>query len=396
MSDSLAGSEAPVAGFLLDTLRHAVARSASDIHFEPYEHTYRLRIRVDGRLRAIEAPPVAWRDRLATCIKVLARLDIAERRLPQDGRMKADLDGRPLDCRVSTLPTLFGEKIVVRLLDTGATPLDLDALGYENGQRDALRAAIGRPHGLILVTGPTGSGKTVSLYSCLKQLNQPERNIATVEDPVEIHLAGVNQVNVNDKAGLDFVSALRAFLRQDPDVLMVGEIRDAQTADIAIKAAQTGHLVLSTLHASDAPSAISRLTNLAADRFTLAASLLLVTAQRLVRTVCPECSRPLAPTEAMRRALADTPEPREPAQPCLRQAMGCDACFGTGYRGRTGIYQVMPVSGALREHIVDGAPTHALARQAASEGTLTLRQAGLLKAWRGVTTLEEVFAATDP
>ena len=284
--------DAPVVRFLQKMLIDAINARASDLHFEPYEYHYRVRFRIDGELREITQPPIAIKDKLASRIKVISRLDIAEKRVPQDGRMKLKFGSRAIDFRVSTLPTLFGEKIVIRILDPSSAKLGIDALGYEKIEKDRLLAAIGRPHGMILVTGPTGSGKTVSLYTCLNLLNQPGVNISTVEDPAEINLPGINQVNVNDRAGLDFATALKSFLRQDPDVIMVGEIRDLETADIALKAAQTGHLVLSTLHTNDAPSTLTRLLNMGVAPFNIAASVLLITAQRLVRKLCENCKKP--------------------------------------------------------------------------------------------------------
>lgn len=391
------GAQTPAVRQLNDLLQRCAAQGASDIHFEPYEHAYRVRARIDGVLHEIATPPHALRDALSTRLKVLSRLDIAERRLPQDGRMTLTAAGRSIDCRVSTLPTLFGEKIVVRLLDTSAAQLEIDALGYEPSQLNLLNAAIHRPYGMILVTGPTGSGKTVSLYACLRQLNSPDRNIATVEDPAEIHLPGINQVNINEKAGLTFATALRAFLRQDPDVLMVGEIRDAETADIAVKAAQTGHLVLSTLHTNDAPGAVTRLLNMGVAPFNLASALLLVTAQRLVRKLCEHCRAPAElGMDALRAAgLSSIAEGSPSGYGYGYRPVGCDICLGSGYRGRTGIYQVMPASEAIRQSMLSEAGTRQIAAQACREGVETLRQAGLKKVMRGETSLEEVIAATN-
>lgn len=389
------GTQTPAVRLLNDLLQRCAAQGASDIHFEPYEQAYRVRARIDGVLHEIATPPNALRDALSTRLKVLSRLDIAERRLPQDGRMTLTASGRSIDCRVSTLPTLFGEKIVVRLLDTSAAQLEIDALGYEPSQLSLLNTAIRRPYGMILVTGPTGSGKTVSLYACLRQLNAPDRNIATVEDPAEIHLPGINQVNINEKAGLTFATALRAFLRQDPDVLMIGEIRDAQTADIAVKAAQTGHLVLSTLHTNDAPGAVTRLLNMGVAPFNLASALLLVTAQRLVRKLCEHCRAPAElSVEALRAAGLSSLSEGSSSGHGYRP-VGCDACLGSGYRGRTGIYQVMPTSEAIRQSMLSEAGTRQIAAQACLEGVETLRQAGLRKVMRGETSLEEVVAATN-
>ncbi|TAL56672.1 MAG: Type 4 pili biogenesis protein pilB (nuleotide-binding protein) [Pandoraea sp.] len=388
------GTQTPAVRLLNDLLQRCAAQGASDIHFEPYEQVYRVRARIDGVLHEIATPPNALRDALSTRLKVLSRLDIAERRLPQDGRMTLTAAGRAIDCRVSTLPTLFGEKIVVRLLDTSAAQLEIGALGYEPSQLSLLNTAIQRPYGMILVTGPTGSGKTVSLYACLRQLNAPDRNIATVEDPAEIHLPGINQVNINEKAGLTFATALRAFLRQDPDVLMVGEIRDAETADIAVKAAQTGHLVLSTLHTNDAPGAVTRLLNMGVAPFNLASALLLVSAQRLVRKLCEHCRAPAELSANVLRA-AGLPSIAEGSSSGYGyRPVGCDACLGSGYRGRTGIHQVMPTSEAIRQLMLSEAGTQQIAAQACREGAETLRQAGLKKVMRGETSLEEIIAAT--
>ncbi|MBP6250158.1 MAG: type IV-A pilus assembly ATPase PilB, partial [Leptothrix sp. (in: Bacteria)] len=295
--------DAPVVRFLQKMLIDAINMRASDLHFEPYENTYRVRFRIDGELREITQPPIAIKDKLSSRIKVISRLDIAEKRVPQDGRMKLKFGNRAIDFRISTLPTLFGEKIVIRILDPSSAKLGVDALGYEKDEKDRLMQAIRRPYGMILVTGPTGSGKTVSLYTCLNILNQPGVNISTVEDPAEINLPGINQVNVNDKAGMNFATALKAFLRQDPDIIMVGEIRDLETADIAIKAAQTGHLVLSTLHTNDAPTTLTRLSNMGVPAFNIASSVILITAQRLARRLCDSCKAPAEyPREALLRA----------------------------------------------------------------------------------------------
>ena len=387
--------DAPVVVYVQQWLEQAVALGASDLHFEPYEQQHRLRLRIDGELRDVAQVPQAFRERLPARIKVLARLDVAEKRLPQDGRIQFRLnDGRELDLRVSTLPTLFGEKVVVRVLDGRATPLDLAALGYEPDDLAHLLHAIKRPHGMVLVTGPTGSGKTQSLYACLHQLNTSEVNIATVEDPCEIQMPGVNQVNVHDKPGLSFAVALRAFLRQDPDILMVGEIRDLETAQIAIQAAQTGHLVLSTLHTNDAPSTLVRLRNMGIAPYNLAASVSLVTAQRLVRKLCPHCriATPV-PSDVWRQAGWGDEMRLAQSAPTAFLPRGCPQCH-KGFKGRTGIFQVMPVSTALQELILQDASGLALARQAQREGVRSLRQAGLRKAWSGETSLDEVLAAT--
>ncbi|MDP9898577.1 type IV-A pilus assembly ATPase PilB [Variovorax ginsengisoli] len=384
----------PVVRFLNGVLLDACQKQASDVHFEPYEHSYRVRFRIDGQLREVAHPPPFIKDRLASRIKVLSRLDIAEKRVPQDGRMNLALGtGQAVDCRVSTLPTLFGEKIVIRLLDAGTARLDVDALGYEDEEKQRLLDAISRPHGMVLVTGPTGSGKTVSLYACLHRLNTPGVNIATAEDPAEIHLPGVNQVNVNDKAGLSFAAALRAFLRQDPDVLMVGEIRDLETADIATKAAQTGHLVLSTLHTNDAPSTLTRLRHMGMAPFNIASSVILIAAQRLARRLCAACRAPRAlPRQSLHDAGFDDDMLDGSWQPY--RPVGCNACH-EGYRGRIGIHQVMPVSDAIRALILAERSATDIARQAEAEGVRSLRQSGLRKVRQGLTSLEEVMALTN-
>ena len=386
--------DAPVVQYVQQLLEQAVALQASDLHFEPYEHHYRVRMRVDGQLREMATPPMALKDRLASRVKVLSRLDIAEKRLPQDGRMKLQLpNGRAIDLRVSTLPTLFGEKLVIRVLDSAQVQLDLSQLGYEPDDLKRLMAAIRKPHGMVLVTGPTGSGKTQSLYACLNLLNTAEVNIATVEDPCEIQLQGVNQVNVQDKPGLTFAVALRAFLRQDPDILMVGEIRDLETANIAVQAAQTGHLVLSTLHTNDAPSTLVRLRNMGTATYNIAASVTLITAQRLVRRLCPHCKQKITlPRETLLQAgLPATLLPTGAIEVYTPQA--CAQCH-KGFAGRTGIFQVMPMSAALQALVLEDASTQALAAQAAREGVASLRVAGLRKVLQGITSIEEVLAAT--
>lgn len=385
--------DAPVVVYVQKLLEQAVALQASDLHFEPYEQFYRVRMRIDGQLREMDQAPLAFRERLAARIKVLARLDVAERRLPQDGRIKLPLqDNRHLDLRVSTLPTLFGEKVVVRLLDARHQQLDLDSLGYEPEDLRRLQEAIHRPHGMVLVTGPTGSGKTQSLYACLNLLNTSEVNIATVEDPCEIQMAGVNQVNVHDKPGLSFAVALRAFLRQDPDILMVGEIRDLETAQIAVQAAQTGHMVLSTLHTNDAPSTLVRLRNMGVASYNIAASVSLVTAQRLVRKLCSMCRQAQAlPGRVLREA--GWSEANEDRHYTVYTPLGCGACH-QGYRGRTGIFQVMPVTPQLQALMLQDASGLALAQQAQREGLRSLREAGLRKVLAGQTSLAEVLGAT--
>ena len=385
--------DAPVVRFLQKMLVDAINMRASDLHFEPYEYHYRVRFRVDGELREITQPPIAIKDKLSSRIKVISRLDIAERRVPQDGRMKLKFGAKSIDFRISTLPTLFGEKIVIRILDSSSAKLGIEALGYEKIEKDRLMACIQRPYGMVLVTGPTGSGKTVSLYTCLNILNQPGVNISTVEDPAEINLPGINQVNVNDKAGLTFAAALKSFLRQDPDIIMVGEIRDLETADIAIKAAQTGHMVMSTLHTNDAPTTLTRLLNMGVAPFNIASSVLLITAQRLVRRLCEHCK---APAEYPREALLRGGFVEEDLDGSWKpyRAVGCSNC-NNGYRGRVGLYQVMPITEAIQRIILSEGTSMDIAVQAQAEGVRDLRQSGLVKVRVGVTTLEEVLAATN-
>ncbi|MFO1263604.1 MAG: type IV-A pilus assembly ATPase PilB [Rhodoferax sp.] len=386
--------DAPVVRFLHKMLMDAFSMRASDLHFEPYEHTYRVRFRIDGELREIASPPIAIKEKLASRIKVISRMDISEKRVPQDGRMKLKVGpDRVIDFRVSTLPTLFGEKIVIRILDPSSARLGIDALGYEPEEKERLLKAIARPYGMILVTGPTGSGKTVSLYTCLNLLNQPGVNIATAEDPSEINLPGVNQVNVNEKAGLTFAAALKSFLRQDPDIIMVGEIRDLETADISIKAAQTGHLVLSTLHTNDAPATLTRMRNMGIAAFNIASSVILITAQRLARRLCPNCKAVAdIPAKALLEAGFKESELDGSWKPY--RAVGCSAC-NNGYKGRVGIYQVMPVSEDIQRLILRDASALDIGEQAEREGVRSLRQSGLHKVRQGVTSLEEVLAVTN-
>lgn len=381
--DPLAEADsAPAVALLADTLREAAARGASDIHVEPGEHDWRIRLRIDGALHVHSTPPPHLRDAFITRIKVLARMDIAERRVPQDGRLRLPLaNGTPEDYRVNSLPVLFGEKLVLRRLDSLPADLSLGALGLSDSQQTTVNRAIQAPHGLVLVTGPTGSGKTLSLYCFLHLLNAQSRNICSVEDPAEIQLAGINQVNVRDKAGLTFAVALRAFMRQDPDVIMVGEIRDAETADVAVKAAQTGHLVLSTLHTNDAPAAIARLVDIGVAPYNLASALRLVTAQRLVRRLCKACRVPAG------LELEPGFRPYEP--------LGCAVCHGIGYQGRVGVHQIMPVSNVIREMIVSRAPTHEIERQAQTEGMPGLRDAAFARVREGVTSVAEANDATE-
>jgi type IV pilus assembly protein PilB len=385
--------DAPVVRFLQKMLIDAINARASDLHFEPYEYHYRVRFRIDGELREITQPPIAIKDKLSSRIKVISRLDIAEKRVPQDGRMKLKFGNKAIDFRVSTLPTMFGEKIVVRILDPSSAKVGIEALGYEKIEKDRLLKIIQRPYGMVLVTGPTGSGKTVSLYTCLNILNQPGVNICTVEDPAEINLPGVNQVNVNDKAGLTFAAALKSFLRQDPDVIMVGEIRDLETADIAIKAAQTGHMVMSTLHTNDAPTTLTRLLNMGVAPFNIASSILLITAQRLARKLCENCKTQAEyPREAMLKAGFKDTDFDGSWKPY--RAVGCSSC-NNGYKGRVGIYQVMPITEEMQRLILAEGTAMDIAKQAQAEGVRDLRQSGLIKVRAGVTTLEEVISVTN-
>jgi len=386
--------DAPIVRFLNKILMDAITLGASDIHFEPYEKQYRIRMRVDGVLRDHAQPPLAIRDKLVSRIKVLAKLDISEKRVPQDGRMRLVMSAtRTIDFRVSTLPTLFGEKTVMRILDATQAQMGIDALGYDADQKAVLIDAITRPYGMVLVTGPTGSGKTVSLYSCLNLLNKPGINISTAEDPAEINLPGVNQVNVNERAGLTFPVALKAFLRQDPDIIMVGEIRDLETADIAIKAAQTGHMVFSTLHTNDAPSTLTRLMNMGVAPFNIASSVILITAQRLARRLCT-CKQPLDIGRDVLKAAGyrdqDLAEDWKAYGP-----IGCERCLGSGYKGRVGIYQLMPISPAIEALILNHGNAMQIAAQAELDGVNSLRRSGLMKVRQGLTSLEEVLGCTN-
>jgi type IV pilus assembly protein PilB len=361
---------------------------ASDIHIEPYEKNLRVRYRVDGVLQEVMEPPVKLRNAIISRLKIMADLDIAERRIPQDGRIKLKVLTKKIDLRVSTLPCIFGEKVVMRILDKGNLNLDLADFGMERKAIDDIYKAIAQPFGMVLVTGPTGSGKTTTLYSCLSKLNRPETNIMTAEDPVEYNIEGINQVQVRDEVGLTFASALKAFLRQDPNIIMVGEIRDLETGGIATKAALTGHLVLSTLHTNDAPSTINRMIDMGIEPFLVASSTLLIAAQRLVRRICKNCKEEMRLSE---EALTDVGLP--PGTPVFH-GRGCDHCSGTGYAGRQGLYEIMPITSELRELILDRASTTELRRMAVSQGMLTLRQDGLIKVRKGVTTIEEILRET--
>jgi type IV pilus assembly protein PilB len=386
--------DAPVVKFLQKMLLDAFSMRASDLHFEPFEHTYRVRFRVDGELREIASPPVSIKEKLAARIKVISKLDISEKRVPQDGKMKLKIGpDRVIDFRVSTLPTMYGEKIVIRILDPSSAKLGIDALGYEPEEKARLLEAIARPYGMVLVTGPTGSGKTVSLYTCLNILNTPGVNIATAEDPAEITLPGVNQVSMNERAGMTFTVALKAFLRQDPDIIMVGEIRDLETADIAIKAAQTGHMVMSTLHTNDAPTTLTRMRNMGIAPFNIASSVILITAQRLARRLCPNCK---APTDIPRETLLQAGFKEEEVDGSWTpyRPVGCSMCTN-GYKGRVGIYQVMPISDEIQSIVLRDGNAPEIAAQAQLEGVRSLRQSGLHKVKQGMTSLEEVLGCTN-
>ncbi len=383
----------PIIAFINKMLHDAIRKGASDLHFEPYEKSYRIRFRIDGILHEVASPPVALSGRLSARLKVMSRLDIAEKRVPQDGRIKLKLSQKKsIDFRVSSLPTLWGEKIVMRILDSDSAMLGIDILGYEEAQKKLYLAALEQPQGMILVTGPTGSGKTVSLYTGLNILNTEETNISTAEDPVEINLPGINQVQVNIKAGLTFPAALKSFLRQDPDVIMVGEIRDLETAEIAIKAAQTGHLVLSTLHTNSAPETLTRLLNMGVPAYNVASSVSLIIAQRLARRLCSHCKAPehLPETELLKQGFTQAQLPTIK----LFKPIGCEYCTG-GYKGRVGIYEVMPISGDIAERIMQGGNSLEIAQQAQREGINNLRQSGLLKAAAGLTSLAEINRVTN-
>jgi len=385
--------DAPVVRFVNKIMLDAIKRGASDIHFEPYEKIFRVRTRLDGVLTQVATPPTALANKVTARLKVMSRMDIAERRVPQDGRIKMKLSkNRAIDFRVNTCPTLFGEKVVLRILDPSSAKLGIDALGYEPDQKDLYMEALAKPYGMILVTGPTGSGKTVSLYTGLNILNTEDRNISTAEDPAEINLPGINQVNVNPKVGLNFASCLRAFLRQDPDVIMVGEIRDLETAEIAIKAAQTGHLVLSTLHTNDAPKTLTRLVDMGVKPYAIASTVQLIIAQRLARKLCDSCKEIRdIPTEA----LLQEGFTKEEAQGGLKiyGPVGCKLC-NDGYKGRLGIFQVLPISDAIERIIMEGGSSMQIAEQAEKDGVIDLRRSGLQKVKDGITGLEEINRVT--
>ncbi|MBJ6724092.1 type IV-A pilus assembly ATPase PilB [Geomesophilobacter sediminis] len=388
-----ATEDAPVVKLVNLILTDAIKKKASDIHIEPYEKAFRVRYRIDGILYEVMKPPMKLKNAITSRIKIMAELDIAERRLPQDGRIKIKLGGgKDMDFRVSVLPTLFGEKIVLRLLDKSNLQLDMTKLGYEADALENFQREIHKPFGMVLVTGPTGSGKTVSLYSALSELNKSTENISTAEDPVEFNFAGINQVQVHEDIGLNFAAALRAFLRQDPDIIMIGEIRDFETAEIGVKAALTGHLVLSTLHTNDAPSTINRLLNMGIEPFLVASAVNLITAQRLARRVCSECK---AVEEIPVQALVDAGVPPEeaPGVVCYK-GVGCPKCNNTGYKGRVGFYQVMPMLEPIRELILNGANTAEIKRESMRLGIKTMRQSGLTKLMEGVTSFEEVLRVT--
>ena len=396
VDDEDAIEDAPVVQFVNKALMIAVEAGASDLHFEPYEKFYRVRMRVDGVLREMEgipSLPLSLKEKISARVKVISSLDIAERRVPQDGCLKVKIAGKSIGFRVSTLPTLFGEKMVLRVLDQSGVTLGFKALGYEPIEQERMVEAISSPHGMVLVTGPTGSGKTVSLYTCLHLLNKPGVNIATAEDPSEINLPGINQVNINEKAGLTFPVALRSFLRQDPDIVMIGEIRDYDTADIAIKVAQTGHLVLSTLHTNDAPATLTRLMNMGVAPFNIASSVILITAQRLARRLC-HCKKPIELPAEVLLAAGFTEEALSEEAFQLFAPVGCDRCSGLGYKGRVGIYQVMPISDQIQRIILRQGDIAEIVEQSRHEGVFSLRESGLRKVKNGLTSLEEILSLT--
>ncbi len=394
VTQNATGEDAPVVRFVQQLLLDAIQKGASDIHIEPYEKDIRVRYRLDGILQDILHPPMPLREGVTSRLKILCRLDISERRLPQDGRLRVRIPpARIIDFRVSFLPTSFGETIVMRLLDPASSRVPIEDLGFLPEQRQAFEEAIHSPYGMILVTGPTGSGKTTTLYTALNILNTGDVNISTAEDPVEIPVYGINQVNINERIGLNFATALRSFLRQDPDIIMVGEVRDLETAETAIKAAQTGHLVLATLHTNDAPQSLTRLENMGIPTYNIAGAVHLVMAQRLVRRLCPACRKPAKiPEQALLEAgfIESELQGWKPMGP-----VGCDQCNSTGYKGRMGLYQVMPVSDGMRDIIMRGGTSMDLARQASAEGILSMRQSGLRRLKEGMTSLEEVLRVTS-
>ncbi len=395
LESNISGSERPVINLINTIFREAIKRKSSDIHIEPYEQYSRVRFRIDGSLHEVMRLPPQLKLAAPARIKVMAQLDISEKRLPQDGRIMLRVKNKKIDVRVSTLPTIFGEKVVLRLLDQGEQNLDLRSLGFEESQYKLFKKATSQPYGMILVTGPTGSGKSTTLYSALSELNSPEVNISTVEDPVEYHMLGVNQVHVKENIGLTFSSTLRSLLRQDPDVIMVGEIRDQETAEIAIKAALTGHLVFSTLHTNDAPSTITRLVHMGIEPFLLTASILLIQAQRLVRIICPKCKEP--DTSATEELLINAEVPEKWLKTIKpMKGRGCEFCSRTGYMGRKGIFEVLYLTEKIRSMIVKGANSDDLKRAAMEEGMMTLRQSALIKLFRQETTLEEVLNNSRP
>ena len=381
--------QAPVVRLVNFLLTDAITKGASDIHIEPYEKRVRIRFRIDGVLYDQISVSTKMRDAIIARVKILSKLNIVERRIPQDGRIKVRIKNKEADIRVSTLPTVFGEKVVMRILDKSSIVFDLDVLGFEDDQKKLFESMILKPYGMILITGPTGSGKTTTLYSALKKLNKPEVNIMTVEDPVEYNFEGINQVNVNETVGLTFASALRAFLRQDPDIILVGEIRDHETADIAIKAALTGHLVFSTLHTNNAPATVTRLIDMGVEPFLVSSSLILVVAQRLVRRICPHCKEEIQPDPAVLEALNISDNNVK-----FYRGKGCSNCRKTGYKGRIAVYEMMEITNEMRKAIVKGASEDEIREMAIANGMVTLKEAGILKAKRGLTTLEEVLRAT--
>ncbi len=391
-SDDVQSSDAPVVKLVNSLISDAVGKGASDIHFEPYEKTVRVRYRIDGMLHEMMSPPYKMRAAITSRLKIMAELDIAEKRVPQDGRIKIRINGKPIDLRVSSLPTIFGEKVVMRILDKSNLQVDLRKLGFEVDALAKFTEAIEQPYGMVLVTGPTGSGKSTTLYSALNKINRPHCNIITAEDPVEYNLEGINQVNVHEEIGLTFAAALKAFLRQDPNIIMVGEVRDLETASIATKAALTGHLVLSTLHTNDAASSINRLIDMGIEPFLTASSVNAIVAQRLVRRLCDKCKQEVTLHEETLREIGIMESPEELT---VFQSRGCVSCTDTGYAGRLGLYEVMSVSPTIREMIIDRAPTADIKEKAIEEGMLTLRADGLEKFKKGSTSLEEVLRETS-